>query len=626
MSDDADARARAHGWRWPAAIVAIAVVLYWPALEARFLADDLFQLSFVDGLFPYRPPFSLYFFALDDPANTFSHMERGSLPWWTVPHFRFAHLRPLSSLLLEFDYRVLPRDSPWHHVHSMLWLAALLVAYQRWLRRTVPPSIAVIALVTIAWDEPLAWTVTWLANRCAMVSATFACLAMAVHLRRREGSEPDRFRGRQAGIELGLWLLAFSAGEYAACGIGYVLAYEVLGITASPWKSRLRALLPAGLALAAFATVYLAIGCGVYGAESYVDPFTDFDVFIGELGNRMVRMVGETFFGIPGATPHMMLRYDDTGLLTKLFDARDFDMAVAERTHAKIVLSFAVPVIGTTWWLARRWLVPRERRALAWMTVGSIVSLVPLAAVGPTTRTLVLPMVGVGVFVGAVTVATWRAWRTKARAVADWVGRAWLPAITALLWFQQTIVDVREIRNQLSELGQMQAAYTTFFDNPAVRSVDMQDRHVVVISTPGLVTGIHGLSTLNMLGRPLPRTFHVLTMGGRPILVRRHGARTLELQSVGKAMHNENQEMLFRKPAQGLHLGDEVRLSLFTAEIIHERDGQGPDAILFHFPWPLEDPRLVFLAPGPNGLEPFKMLAPGEATAVKPPIIPKRPL
>lgn len=624
--NDAEARAQAHGWRWPTAIIAIALVLYWPALQAGFLADDLFQLSFVDGIFPYQPPFSLYFFAPDDPANTLSHMERGSLPWWTVPHFRFAHLRPLSSLLLEIDYRLWPRDSPWHHVHSMLWLVATLVAYQRWLRRAVPPSIAIIALVTIAWDEPLAWTVTWLANRCAMLSATFASLAMAVHLRRREGATPDAWRGRDAGLELLAWGLAFASGEYAACGLGYVLAYETLGVAGSPWKARLRALAPAGLALGVFATVYVALGAGVYGAESYVDPFTDFDVFIRELANRMVRMIGETFFGVPGATPHMMLRYDDTGMLTELFDARDFDMAVAARTHAKIIAAFATPVLAATWWLARRWLQPRERRAIAWMTVGSIVSLVPLAAVGPTTRTLVLPMVGVGVFVGAVTVATWRAWRAQARGALDWVGRVFLPAVTALLWFQQTVVDIREIRNQLAELGDMQRAYTTFFDNPKVRDLDLEDRHVVVISTPGLVTGIHGLSTLNMLGRPLPRTFHVLTMGGRPILVRRHGARTLELQSVGKAMHNENQEMLFRKPEHGLRTGDEVRLSLFTAQVVHEREGQGPDAILFHFRWPLEDPRLVFLAPGPNGLEPFEMLAPGQATAVKPPIIPKRRL
>jgi hypothetical protein len=613
-----------HRWHWPAAIIAIALVLYWPALDARFLADDLFQISMVDGIFPYHPPFSLYFFALDDPANTFAHMERGTLPWWTVPHFRFAHLRPLSSLLLDFDYRVLPRNSPWHHVHSLLWLVATLVAYQVWLRRIVPVPIAVIALLTIAWDEPLAWTVTWLANRCAMVSTTFVAFAMAIHLRRREAGTGDAWHGRDARLELILWGLAFAAGEYAASGLGYLAAYELMAARGT-WRVRARSLLPALLVLAVFAATYLWLGCGVYGAESYVDPFTDFDVFSRELANRMARMIGEAWLGIPGATPHMMLRYEDTGLLGDLFSVRDFDMATAARTHAKIVSLAALAILPGTWWLARRWWTDRERRSIAWMSVGAIVALVPLAAVGPATRTLVVPMVGVGVFVGGVTVAAWRAWRAPAGKALDWAGRLLLPIVASLLWWQQTIVDVKEIRHQLADLNEMQAAYSRFQDNPAMDALDLEGKHVVVIATPGLVTGIHGLSTVNMLGRPMPKSWHVLTMGGRPVLARRHGDRTLEVASVGKAMHNENQEMLFRKPSEGLHVGDEVRLTLFTAEIVHERGGS-PDSILFHFRWSLDDPRLVFLAPGPDGLAPLAKLAPGEATAIKPPIIPKRPL
>ena len=96
--------ARQRALLWGLAVVMIAVAVYWPATSVGFLADDVYQIALNDGVAGPRAPWALYSLYPDDPSATAEHMARGSLPWWTIPHFRFVQLRPLSSLLLALDH------------------------------------------------------------------------------------------------------------------------------------------------------------------------------------------------------------------------------------------------------------------------------------------------------------------------------------------------------------------------------------------------------------------------------------------------------------------------------------------------------------------------------------------
>ena len=55
-----------------------------------------------------------------------------------------------------------------------------------------------------------------------------------------------------------------------------------------------------------------------------------------------------------------------------------------------------------------------------------------------------------------------------------------------------------------SALADVREAHREFFDSPDVHAIDLRGRHVMVLTTPDLVTGIYGLATMDMLGRPLP--------------------------------------------------------------------------------------------------------------------------
>jgi hypothetical protein len=208
--------------------------------------------------------------------------------------------------------------------------------------------------------------------------------------------------------------------------------------------------------------------------------------------------------------------------------------------------------------------------------------------------------------------------RRRAAGLRDWGARIALALVTAALWTQHTFIDLYAARVQLDFIQRIEFKYTHFFDTPAVRELDLEGKHVVVLASPGLVTGIHGLSTLNRLGRPMPASLHVLTMGRRALLMRRHGARTLQIQTVGQPLHVENVERLFRNHDERLRRGETVELSLFTTRVLHTTD-EGPLVVAFDFRWPLDDPRLVFLAPGPDGLRPFVLPAPGQGAALESP-------
>lgn len=617
----------ARGWWWAAFVVVVAVGLYWPAVEVGFLADDVYQIALYDGVAGERGALGLYSLYPEDAEATAEHVRRGSLPWWTVAELRFVQVRPLSSLLLWVDHTLWPKDGVAHHLHSLGWLAAALVAAHAVVRRATTPVIAGVALLVYAVDETFGWTTAWLANRCAMVAAAFSFGALAVHLRRaereRETGAP-REQGaaaRDAWLEGGLWGLAFAAGEYALCGVAYVIAYALVG-RRDAWRGRARALVPAGVCFVGFAVVSVAIGAGVHGATSYVDPVGHPLEFVVACVQRVPRMLGEIWLCLPGESDRLFFRYEGTIVARAMmaFAGVDGPEGVV-RAHGGFVLLVLVVGGGVAWWLARRWLGEDERRTVAWMALGSLGALVPLSAILPSTRALALAALGPAVVVGSVGVAAGRALRARERGVA-WVRTGVLGAIAAGLLVQHVIVDAGWARAQIAGIGNTGQSYQRFVAGPGMEGVEVEGKHVVVIASPGLVTGLHSLWITHLLGRPMPATWHVLQIGERRLLVRRVDVRTLEVSTLGMVMHDQPQETLFRPPPQGLHVGDEVDVGVFRATVVGEHKEGGVTAVRFTFDRALEDPGLVFLVGGADGLGRFALPAVGKATAVAAPVLP----
>ncbi|MEM6294262.1 MAG: hypothetical protein AAGA54_23495 [Myxococcota bacterium] len=596
-------------------LAVVCAVLYGPALKIGFLADDLFQISMLEGRFGAYSPAHLYAFAPDNPEATAMHIQRGSLPWWTHPHFRFVMVRPLSSLLLSFDHAVFPRQAYAHHLHSALWFVAALGCGFALVKRLTGTVFAAAFVACFAVDETMAWMVAWLANRCALVCTAFAFLALLVRIRAVE-SEDDSLRARL--IELALWLGAFAGGEYAVGGIAYLGAYTVLG-DPRPFVVRGKTLWPALIALGGFMLAYALLGGGVYGGTTYVDPIRETGQFLEVMGHRVPRMLGEVWTNMAGESERFWLRYSGSGLSVRVMPPEIEDLGVQAYRHGIFVTGLSVLFFAPAWWAARRWWSARERRAIRWIVFGSVLALLPIAAIPPATRALMLPNFGAAVFVGGCLVAVGRAWQARS---GDWVPRIVLSAWAIGLVYVHAGREYRYAREQIDALLGAQRAYAQYYRTESFVGLDLADKHVVVVATPGLVTGIHGVSMMHVFGMNAPKTWHVLGIGPRPYTLRKIGKRRLELSGVGGAMHMTPQEILFRNPADALRKGERVDAGLFVAEVLNDRNGVGPASVSFTFQWALDDPRLVFLEVGPDGLRPFTIPKRGKTLALPPPALP----
>jgi len=606
-------------------IAAVAVAVVWPALQVGYFADDYLQVAKLEGQFGPHSPLGLYSFFAEDPAGTAAHIERGSLPWWTVENFRFVHLRPLASLLLELDHWVAPRGAWLHHLHSMVWLVAMLLAAGAVLRRSTSLVIAGLALAAFSVDESLAWTVAWLANRCALVAATFVFGALAVHMQRESNPSPKLW-----WLELGLWMLALAAGEYAVCGMAYALAYVAVG-RADSVSRRARALLPAVLALAGFTVAYLWSDAGVAGGTSYVDPFHQTSQWVSVLAERVSRAAAETWLSLPGETDQLWNRYYDTPI-PKLFVLWNQSRRTESlnQAHGRFSLVVLATVVVTLWLLGRRWLTAGERRAVAWTALGSLLSLVPLAATPPVTRTLVLAGLGPAVFMASMVVAAARAWRGEwSSKAARTLGRGlmWLRVglltVAALaLGVQHTVNDVHWSRKQIERIGGLGAAYDAYVVTPQLSGLPLADKHVVVLAAPDMVSAVYAQWIMAVVGGRSAASWQTLVMGPRRYILRRHGNDALELSAVGETLMRSPHETLFRNPDAMLVKDDTVDAGVFVAKILQQRMWEGPSSLLFTFDRPLTDDSIVLLVSGEAGLTRFELPPAGKSIALPEPTVP----
>jgi hypothetical protein len=595
-------------------VALVCAVLYIPGLDAGYLADDLFQISMLEKRMGSYSVAHLYAFAPGDAATNAAHVQRGSLPWWTHPEFRFVMVRPLSSLLLSFDHFVAPRQAFVHHLHSALWFAGVLWMGYVLLRRVLNPWIAVVAIGSFAVDETMTWMIAWLANRCALVCTVFAFTALWVHI--RSARDPQAFRGRGQWLELVLWVGAFAGGEYAVGGVAYLGGYMLLG-EQRDWKTRVLSMWPAAVALVAFVVTYILLGGGVYGGTTYVDPFRETAQFFTVMGHRVPRMAGEVWTNWAGESERFWLRYSESGLSERVMPSDIKDLGVQAYRHAAFAVATSLAWMVPTWVLARKYWSDEERRAIRWLVLGSVFALLPISAIPPATRALMLPNFGAAAFVGASLVALGRALRD-----GKLQHRIGLSVMALAIVYLHFVREFGYTREHLDAILGAQRAYAQYYLNDAFTELDLRDKHVVVVSTPGLVTGIHGVSMMHVLGMQAPKTWHVLGIGPRPYTLRRISKRKLELSSVGGAMHQTPQEVLFRNAYDALGKDDTVDAGLFVATVLNDRQGTGPGSVLFRFRWSLDDPRIVVLEVGPDGLRPFELPAEGAVKPLSPPALP----
>jgi hypothetical protein len=546
--------------RVPRVVAILAAVGMLPALTGGWQFDDYFHRATMLGYGDSKP--IQVFVQYIDRAHNLSQMDFGTMPWWGSPDLHQAFLRYTSTLTMMLDYRLWPNHPALMHVHSLLWLAAAVFAAALLYREVLGSTwIAGLAALMYALDGAHAVPAAYLANRNALIACCFGFLSVLAFVRWREHG-----RARTRWLSVVMLALALSAGEMGLATVAYLFSYA-LTVDRDGIRARLMRLLPHGGVLGAWALIYKLGNFGSQGSGFYLDPLHDPLGFAGSFCQRAAFLLMGQWSPLPS----------------------EMSMAYAPGTSAFLhmsIFSFAIAAIVAALFIP---LILRDRVARFW-GLGALLSLIPIAAVGPENRLLGFVGLGSMALLAQLTQALF-AGSFGASVPRVWKGFAWAATLLLLLlhFIAAPFLGIARIAYQANVSSRMERAMASVPSDPRIESQDL-----VLINPPdhiSLVTAIWAVHRLENL--PMPHHMRALSSGGE-LEVTRVGPRSLRVRfsngffptAFSRFLRSQNDRF---SPRQQLELPG---LSI-TVEALDARGD--PAQVLYEFPVPLEDSSLRWL-------------------------------
>ena len=279
----------ARGWRrWAKAVAArpyasavlVGVLLCTPSLGAGLVADDYMHglmLGTWTGMDGFEGSATdLFAFTRGGEGNA-KLLDEGVLTWATTPGLKLAFWRPVSSLTHALDHALWPASPEAMHLHNLVWFALSIIAAGLLFARIQGRGwVMASALMLYATDDARAPAVGWIANRNALIAATFALLALVAHDRwRRDGWRPGALAGPLAFV--GAHALFLDRGPLRARALA-VASWLVVVIV---WRA-----------------VYDTLGYGAFGSGIYIDPGSDWLRFAGVTALHLPALLSSVFLGV----------------------------------------------------------------------------------------------------------------------------------------------------------------------------------------------------------------------------------------------------------------------------------------------------------------------------------------
>jgi hypothetical protein len=570
----------------PLVAALLSLVLALPSLGVGWMIDDYFHRAMLLERPRFRdllgPPSDMFRFFRGDPARTGRLIDLGLFPWWTDPGLKGEFLQTLSVLTHRLDYALWPDSPLLMHAHSLLWLGALVAAAAIFYQRIMGATwAAAVAALLFAVDDARGPTVGFLANRNALVAATFGVSALIAHDRcRRDGS-------RLAAWLAPLLLLAalFSKEEgIGACA--YLAAYGLFVDPAGRWLGGLR-LWPYAVTVVAWAALRAYWGFGVRDVGLYIDPLTDTARFLAAAVWRFpIQLLGQ-WSPVP-AELNVVLR---PGRILVLWS---------------VALAF-LAIIG----FVMAPLVRRDKMARFW-AAGMLLATIPVSATLPMDR--LLTWTGIGAF--GLLARYWTFFFGGAPGAPS--SMAWRRPASFLAWFfvlvHAILAPILLPLRAANPLGPAWVEERLYVQTPLGSS--LEDRTVVVVNAPSPAHAAYMILRRDVGGLSVPRHVRVLATAIPSVRIRRLDDCTLAIRP-RDGYFNWALDRVFRSERRELPLGSRVSLTGMTATITELTSDGRPAEATFRFDVPLESPSLVWLCFRKRSFEPFTPPAVGEAVEIR---------
>lgn len=545
----------------PYALGFLSALLILPALWGGFQLDDHFQRFRLLG--HGEPAIHLFEFYDGNSEHIQSLKDAGGLPWWAAEDLRHKSFRYLSVLSMQLDFALWPERPGLMHLHSLVWLAAM-VGMAAWLyRETIGLGwVAGLAGLLFALEDAHAAPAAYLANRNALIATCLGVASIACFVRARRD-------GWRAGTLLGpgLLVLALCAGEVALATYAYLGAW-VLFVDRDRWPRRIIALLPhVGVGLG-YVAIYAAFEFGSQGSGYYVEPLRNPTQFLSALWERApVLMLGQ-WTVVPA----------DLALVSDPTRNAAASLQVYGLVTSAVLAVFMFGVLR------------REPIARFWC-MGMLLSLVPISATGPQNRLLFFVGLGaMGLLAMFVSALTAPADRGLARA---WRWLSWIVVGVPMLVMHvllAPLLGLLFLQSQSDSEKALSRALATVPNDSALAEQDL-----ILVNPPehtytvGLIPAVRQIA-----GDPVPRRIRVLSVGASPVHVTRVDSHSLDL-TIDYGLFSTPISRYFRSSDLGFALGDRFEVADLEIEVRALTQSQGPRLLRYRFALPLEDPSIRWL-------------------------------
>ena len=570
--------------RLPLYLAAIAVILSGPSLFIGFYQDDYvarYIYSDLEGASDlYRAYAGGYGISNGVVADNHWQVEAGHAPWWTYPNLRLALFRPVSQATHMLDVALDSSSAPLMHAHNLLWIAFLVVAMTLLYRTTMGAVVGGFAALLFAFDHTHGFTVGYIANRHALISATFGSLCLWQHIRFR--MHGDKLAGLVAPV---LYVIALLCGELSVAVVGYIFAYTVF-VETGPLLRRSLAFAPYLFITVIWRAVYNWAGYGVEGSGVYIDAGRESLRFLSALAERgPILLLGQ--FAAPPAD------------IVYLIDAKAVRaLAVGAAIFCVALGAAFVPLFA------------KNRTARFW-AAGLLISIVPAATTFPHNRQLIFTSFG------AMALLAQFAEMYAARGAAALSRGARLVAIPGgIVLFGHLFIAPLAMPLATCSV----ALAKTFHRQVDKVEDDISGRVAVFVTSPDYLAVRLVQLIRRVEGRPLARKWRGLSFGPQAVVVRRPDERTLVLDYEGGILTTSLSE-LYRDRRLRMAPGQRVELEGLSVTVRGVTDDGRAKSAEFSFDRALDDPEYRFYYWGREGFARFTLPPVGGSVAVPGPVV-----
>lgn len=559
----------------------IAILLLLPVMRAGFMMDDYGQYAWVKGgpLGTTHGPWDMFRFQDEDRASFAKTLDLGYWPWWSSPDLKLAFFRPITSLTHALDH-LLFRDSPMlmRLESTLIYALAIVMAGLAYRRILGASMLAGLALLLYAVDDAHIVTVSWIANRNAVLAAAFGFAAVYMH--DRAVRDNDKRARIGAPILLALGLLS---GEAAVGAVAYLFAHAVW-LQEGKWTKRVGALAPYALVVVIWTALYKLGGYGAWGGEFYVDPGREPLRFAKLLAMRLPILLHGQFSFPPS----------DLWLLVP-FEAHPIAFGIV---LAGVILGALILVSGL-----------RRTNQNGFFVTGMLLSLVPVCATFPGDRLLMFSGFGAfGLLADFMTAS--RETLPHARKMVVRVASGYLIllhlVLAPILCAGRGMTNVQMLHDPIERA-----------DKSFPPAAELAGKTAVMVVSADYLTPFYGLVTRPRRGEGDVIRLRMLSVAVQgKAMVTRTGAKTLDL-TLSEGFFHESFSLVFRRADQLYNLGDKVKVDGMTATIkAYTSDRKRVATVEFEFEEPLDGGKYVWTMWNHGKVEKFDLPAVGESVEV----------